>query len=148
VSASRSGRTGRDTAGRVRPASRRGPAVIIAVFARPVPPGFHAFDAATGVSGWASVRPAPTGIQIGLTVTGLPADQRCTLVTVSVAGAAVAATWSAGYGGTARITGGSAIPLSRLTALRIETPSHRLLLNIPVSGRAMKATAPAALRAR
>jgi putative zinc finger protein len=122
--------------------------VVTAVSAQPAPPGYHAFDAATGVGGWASLRAAPTGTEISLTITGLSADQRCTLVTVSAAGAAVAATWKAGYGGTARITGDSAIPLSQLTALRIETPAHRLLLDIPVRGTAMKATAPAVLPAR
>ena len=48
------------------------------------------------------------------------------------AGAAVAGTWTAGYDGAAEITGASAIPVSQLTALHIEAPSHRLLLSIPL----------------
>jgi anti-sigma factor RsiW len=107
-------------------------AVITAISARPGPAGFQAFDPATGVRGQASLHATPAGTQIELTVTGLPAGQRCTLVTVSPAGTAVAGTWAAGYGGTARITGASAIPVSQLTALRIEAPAHRLLLSIPV----------------
>src|SRR5215471_10301964 len=107
-------------------------AMITAISARPGPAGFQAFDPATGVRGQASLHTTPAGTQIELTVTGLPAGQRCTLVTVSRAGAAVAGTWAAGYGGTARITGASAIPVSQLTALRIEAPAHRLLLSIPV----------------
>jgi hypothetical protein len=51
---------------------------------------------------------------------------------VSQAGAAVAGTWTADYDGTAEITGASAIPVGRLTALHIEAPSHRLLLSIPL----------------
>jgi hypothetical protein len=123
-------------------------AVIIGISGRPVTRGFHAFDAATGVSGWASLHTTSTGTQISLTITGLPADQRCSLITISTTGTATAATWHAGYGGTARITGDSATPLSQLTALRIETPTHHLLLNIPVSHPAMKGTAPAAPPAR
>ena len=107
-------------------------AMITAISARPGPAGFQAFDPATGVRGQASLHATPAGTEIELTVTGLPAGQRCTLVTVSRAGAAVAGTWAAGYGGTARITGASAIPVSQLTALRIEAPAHRLLLSIPV----------------
>jgi len=51
---------------------------------------------------------------------------------VSPGGTAIAGTWIAQYSGTAQITGISAIPISQLTALRIEAPSHRLLLSIPV----------------
>src|SRR6516162_6947688 len=67
----------------------------------------------------ATLRATPTGTQIDLTVSGLPAGQRCILVTVSPAGTAIAGTWTAQYSGTARITGTSAIPRSQLTALRI-----------------------------
>lgn len=108
-------------------------AVLFAVLsARPAAPGFRAFDPATRVYGQAMLRAMPTGTQIDLTVTGLPAGQRCILVTLSAADTAVAGTWTAQYGGTAQITGTSAIPRDQLTALRIEAPSHRLLLSIPV----------------
>jgi hypothetical protein len=107
-------------------------AVITVISAHPARPGFHAFDPATGVHGQASLRATPAGTQIDLTVTGLPAGQPCILVTVSLAGAAVAGTWTAGNDGTAEITGASAIPVTQLTALHIEAPSHRLLLSIPL----------------
>jgi|SRR5215831_5693744 len=106
--------------------------VITAISAHPARPGFQAFDRATGVRGQASLRATPGGTQIDLTVTGLPAGQPCLLVTVSRAGGAVAGTWTAGSDGTAEITGASAIPVSGLTALHIEAPSHRLLLSIPL----------------
>jgi Putative zinc-finger len=107
-------------------------AVTTAIGAHPAQPGYRAFDRATGVHGQASLRAAPGGTQIDLTVTGLPAGQPCILVTVSRAGGAVAGTWTAGSDGTAEITGASAIPVSQLIALRIEAPSHRLLLSIPL----------------
>jgi anti-sigma factor RsiW len=107
-------------------------AVITVISAHPAVPGFQAFDPATGVHGQASLRATPTATQIDLTVSGLPAGQRCILVTVSPAGTAIAGTWTARYGGTAQITGTSAIPRGQLTALRIEAPSHRLLLSITV----------------
>ena len=107
-------------------------AVTTAISAHLAPPGYRAFDAATGVHGQASLHATPAGTQIDLTVAGLPAGQPCILVTVSRAGAAVAGTWTADRAGRAEITGASAIPVSQLTALHIEAPSHRLLLNIPL----------------
>jgi len=65
-----------------------------------------------------------------LTVEGLPADGRCRLVAVSLGGREVAASWSARYDGTARIIGTSAIPERNLTALRVESAGHQLLLII------------------
>jgi hypothetical protein len=107
-------------------------AVFAAISAHPAPPSYGGFDRATGVHGQASLRATPAGTQINLTVTGLRADQPCILITVSRAGAAVAGTWTADYDGAAEITGASAIPVSQLTALRIEAPPHRLLLSIPL----------------
>jgi hypothetical protein len=107
-------------------------AVIAVISARPAAPGYQAFNPATRVHGQAMLRAMPTGTQIDLTVSGLPAGQRCVLVTVSPAGTAIAGTWTVQYSGTAQITGTSAIPRGQLTALRIEAPSHRLLLSITV----------------
>jgi Putative zinc-finger len=108
-------------------------AVITALSAHhPAGPGFHAADPRTGVSGQATLRGTPTGTQISLALTGLPAGQHCILVTVSRTGTAVAGTWTAETDGTAEITGATAIPLGRLIALRIDAPTDRLLLNIPL----------------
>jgi Putative zinc-finger len=107
-------------------------AVIVAITVRPAPPSFHAFDPATGVHGQAILQAGPTGTQIDLTVTGLSAGQRCTLITVSPASTAVAGTWTADYHGTAQITGTTAIQQSQLTALRIEVSPRRLVLSIPL----------------
>jgi hypothetical protein len=107
-------------------------AVIAVLSAHPAAPGFQAVNPATGVHGQAMLRATPTGTRIDLTVSGLPAGQRCILVTVSPAGIAIAGTWTAQYSGAAQITGTSAIPRGQLTALRIEAPPHRLLLSIMV----------------
>jgi hypothetical protein len=102
------------------------------VTAHPAGPGFGGYDSASGVYGLAHLHATATGTQIDLSVRGLPAGERCTLIAVSAAGAAVAGTWNAAYDGTAHITGTSAIPASRLTGLRVESPAHRLLLSIHV----------------
>jgi anti-sigma factor RsiW len=107
-------------------------AVLAAVGLGRSAPTFRAFDHTTGVHGAARVHAAPTGAEIELTVVGLPAGERCVMVAVSAGGSAVAGTWNATYDGMARVAGTSAIPMGRLTALRIESGSGRLLLNIPV----------------
>jgi len=100
----------------------------------PAAPAFAAADQATGVHGQARLLTTPAGTRIRLTVGGLPADERCRLVAVSRRGADVAASWSARYDGTAKITGTTAIPERQLTALRVESASHRLLLIITMVG--------------
>jgi hypothetical protein len=107
-------------------------AVLAAVGLGRSAPTFQAFDHATGVHGAARLHAAPTGAEIELTVAGLQAGERCIMVAVSARGSDVAGTWSATYDGMARVAGTSAIPVGRLTALRIESGSGRPLLNIPV----------------
>jgi anti-sigma factor RsiW len=107
-------------------------AVLAAVGLGRSAPTFRAFDHTTGVHGAARLHAAPTGAEIELTVAGLPAGERCVMMAVSARGSDVAGTWNATYDGMARVAGTSAIPVGRLTALRIESGSGRLLLNIPV----------------
>jgi hypothetical protein len=105
---------------------------VAALSAHPAAPAFRAFDRATGVHGQAHLTGMPNGTEIDLSITGLPAGERCTLVVLSPAGRDVAGSWSAKYDGTAQVEGTTAIPVRQLTALRIETPARRLLLSIPV----------------
>ena len=107
-------------------------AAVVVLSAHPAAPAFRAFDRATGVHGQARLTGRPNGTEIDLTVTGLPADERCTLVVLSPAGRNVAGTWNAKYDGTAQVEGTTAIPVHQLTALRIETPARRVLLSIRV----------------
>ena len=96
----------------------------------PVGAIFRAADHATGVHAQARLQATPAGTRIALSVKGLPADERCRLVAISRRGTDVAANWSARYDGTARVIGTSAIPRHKLTALQIESASHKLLLII------------------
>jgi len=111
-------------------------AAAVAVFAAaglaPSAPTFRAYDRTTGVHGEAQLHAAPTGAEIDLAVAGLPAGERCVMLAVSGRGSDIAGTWSATYDGTARVAGTSAIPLSGLTSVRIESAGGRLLLTIPV----------------
>jgi len=91
---------------------------------------FPGADAATGVSGSARLQDTPTGTQIDLTATGLPANQRCILVAVTPNGSDIAGSWEATYGGSARIDAITAFHASQLTALRVETNTGHLLLSI------------------
>lgn len=107
-------------------------AAVMGVAGHPAAPAFRGFDRASGVHGQARLLATAAGTQIELTVTGLPAREHCTLVAVSTAGTDVAGSWNATYSGAARVEGTTAIPVSRLTALRIESPTRRLLLRIAV----------------
>jgi hypothetical protein len=91
---------------------------------------YGAADSATGVTGHAQLHQTPTGTQIDLSASGLPRDQRCILVAVANGGTNIAGSWIATYDGSARITGTTAFPASRLTALRIESDTGTLLLSI------------------
>jgi hypothetical protein len=103
------------------------------VISGPSARSFHAVDSATGVSGQAQLHGMPTGTEIDLTASGLPAGKRCVLVAVAQGGADIAGTWNATYDGSARIAGTSAFPVGRLTALRIESDTGVVLLSIRVS---------------
>jgi hypothetical protein len=91
---------------------------------------FRATDRATGVHGQARLHATAAGTRISLSVTGLAAGERCLLIAVSPHDKDTAATWTAKYDGSARIVGTSAIPADRLTALRVESASHQVLLVI------------------
>jgi Putative zinc-finger len=78
----------------------------------------------------ASVRvtPTPGGTSVRLELSGVEAEQRCRLVAVDRDGhRAVAATWEAGYTGTATFQGSVPVPVDRLASLRVETDTATLL---------------------
>jgi hypothetical protein len=108
--------------------------VVASVGGSPAATAFSAAKPATGVHGQARLHPTAAGTRINLTVTGLLADERCRLVTVSGRGTDVAATWTASYDGSARIVGTSAIPEDQLIALWVESGDHRRLLTIVLTG--------------
>ena len=89
-------------------------------------------ESATGVSGRAELHSSPTGTQIDLTASGLQGHERCILVAVTPDGSDIAGSWSATYEGWAQVDGTTAFPVSKLTALRIESAAGSLLLTIRV----------------
>lgn len=93
---------------------------------------FRAVDSATGITGHAQLHQTPTGTQIDLTATGLPANERCILVAVTRDGTDIAGSWDAAYDGSARIAGTTAFAANQLTALRIQSASGIVLLRIHV----------------
>jgi Putative zinc-finger len=105
-------------------------AIAVLVSTVTTPQTYRAADSATGVSARAQLHDTPAGTQIDLTTTGLPAHERCILVAVGRAGADIAGSWDATYGGSARIIATTAFPASQLTALRIETDTGTLLASI------------------
>jgi anti-sigma factor RsiW len=107
-------------------------AVITVITAHPAPPAYQAVNRASGAHGQAQLHATPSGTQIDLTITGLPANEHCTLVAVSPAGTDIAGTWNTAYDGTAQVEGTTAIPITQLTKLRIQSPAQRLLLSIPI----------------
>ena len=109
-----------------------GAAVAALLLAGPTVRTYHAVNTASGISGQAELHSTPTGTEIDLTASGLPAGERCILVAVAKGGADIAGTWNATYAGSARIAGTSAFPASQLTTLRIESDSGLLLLSIRV----------------
>lgn len=109
-----------------------GAVVAALLLAGPTVRTYHAVNTASGIRGQAELHSTPTGTEIDLTASGLPAGERCILVAVARGGTDIAGTWNATYTGSARIAGTSAYPASQLTTLRIETNSGLILLSIRV----------------
>ena len=80
------------------------------------------------------ISPTPTGTAFRLDLAGVESEQQCRLVAVDNAGhRTVAASWEAGYEGTATFDASVPIPEDRLTWLRIET-DRATLVTFRVSG--------------
>jgi anti-sigma factor RsiW len=102
----------------------------------PAPLTAAASDHRTGVHGAAELTPEPWGTRVELRLAGVRPGQRCRLVARSAGGRSeVAATWRAGYLGTAEVPGAVAIPAERLTSLDVVTPGDRVLVRMPVTRR-------------
>jgi putative zinc finger protein len=102
----------------------------------PAPLTAAASDLRTGVHGAAELTPEPWGTRVELRLAGVRPGQHCRLVARSAGGRSeVAATWRAGYLGTAEVPGAVAIPAERLTSLDVVTPGDRVLVRMPVTRR-------------
>jgi anti-sigma factor RsiW len=101
----------------------------------PAPLTASAVDARTGVKGVAELTRRPWGTRVQLRLTGVRPGERCRLVARGQGGhTEVAATWRAGYLGTADVPGALAIPRHRLSSLEVVGAGDRVLVRMPVNG--------------
>jgi hypothetical protein len=102
----------------------------------PAPLTAAASDLQTGVHGSAELTREPWGTRVELSLAGVRPGERCRLVARSEGGRSeVAATWRAGYLGTAEVPGAVAIPADRLASLDVVTADDRVLVRMPVTSR-------------
>jgi hypothetical protein len=100
----------------------------------PAPLTAAASDLRTGVHGSAELTREPWGTRVELSLAGVRPGERCRLVARGAGGRSeVAATWRAGYLGTAEVPGAVAIPAHRLTSLDVVTADDRVLVRLPVA---------------
>ena len=99
----------------------------------PAPLTAAASDLQTGVHGSAELSREPWGTRVELSLAGVRPGEHCRLVARAVGGRTeVAATWRAGYLGTAEVPGAVAIPADRLASLDVITADNRVLVRMPV----------------
>jgi hypothetical protein len=102
----------------------------------PAPLTAAASDLQTGVHGSAELTREPWGTRIELSLAGVRPGEHCRLVARAAGGRSeVAATWRAGYLGTADVPGAVAIPADRVTSLDVVTADDRVLVRMPVTSR-------------
>ena len=102
----------------------------------PAPLTAAAADLQTGVHGSAELTREPWGTRIELSLAGVRPGEHCRLVARAAGGRSeVAATWRAGYLGTAEVPGAVAIPADRVASLDVVTADDRVLVRMPVTSR-------------
>ncbi len=91
--------------------------------------GTRVVSAAAGpVHATVRISPTPSGTAVRIDLSGVQAEEHCRLVAVDHAGhRTVAATWEAGYTGTATFAGSVSVPTDQLASLRVETDTATLL---------------------
>jgi hypothetical protein len=100
----------------------------------PAPLTAAASDLRTGVQGSAVLSREPWGTRVDLRLAGVRPGEHCRLVARAAGGRSeVAATWRAGYLGTAEVPGAVAIPPERLRSLDVVTADDRVLVRMPVT---------------
>ncbi len=100
----------------------------------PAPLAAAASDLRTGVHGAAELSREPWGTRVELSLAGVRPGEHCRLVARAAGGRSeVAATWRAGYLGTAEVPGAVSIPPERLRWLDVVTADDRVLVRMPVT---------------
>jgi Putative zinc-finger len=99
----------------------------------PAPLTATASDLRTGVQGSAELSREPWGTRVELRLAGVSPGARCRLVARAAGGRSeVAASWRAGYLGTAEVPGAVSIPLEQMSSLEVVTGDDRVLVRMPV----------------
>jgi hypothetical protein len=99
----------------------------------PAPLTAAATNVRTGVQGTAELSREPWGTRVELRLVGVRPGEHCRLVAHAAGGRTeVAATWRAGYLGTAEVPGAVAIPPERLRSLHVVTANDQVLVRMPV----------------
>jgi predicted anti-sigma-YlaC factor YlaD len=92
---------------------------------------WHSADAANGVSGRAQVSKSSWGSDLSVSIAGVPAGTRCTVVVVTKDGQQqTAATWVASYQGTADVKGTVAAAWKSIARVDIVDETGKVLLHI------------------
>lgn len=105
-----------------------GTAVTVALNAEDDPGGRLTLTAQPGIHATLDVRPAGSGTEFGLELSGVASEERCRLVVVADTGErSVAASWTATYDGTATFNGSTSLPPNRIDRLVVETDRGREL---------------------
>jgi hypothetical protein len=102
--------------------------------AAPTSAAIHAVDPGTHVKADLTISAQDSGTRLGLSLRGVPAHGWCSLMARSRDGRSeTAATWVADAGGSADVTGTTAIARDQLTELDVVTDTGRLLVRIPAA---------------
>jgi anti-sigma factor RsiW len=92
----------------------------------------RADDPITGIHAEVTLHSSPTGTDLALRLSGVPAGEECRLVAQAGAQRDVTATWDATYNGEATFTGSTRFAVDQIDTLIIETPAGKALVTMPV----------------
>lgn len=92
----------------------------------------RADDPTTGVHAEVTLRSSPSGTDLALRLSGVPAGAECRLVAQSGDQRDVTATWDATYNGEATFTGSTRFSADQIDMLVIETAAGQPLVTLPV----------------
>lgn len=87
-----------------------------------------------GIKASLEVRPAASGTEFGLELSGVAPKERCRLVAIASDGRReVAASWTATYRGTAEFDGSTSLPADQISRLVVETEDGRELASVSLT---------------
>jgi predicted anti-sigma-YlaC factor YlaD len=109
----------------------RPPAVTSATPTAPAAIDRTASDASTGIKGEVKVWKSAWGSDLTVSISGVRAGTRCTVVVITADGQSeTAATWEASYSGTAQVRGNVAASVSAISRIDIVDDTGKVLLRM------------------